>query len=410
MRSLKKNPNLFSSNLEQEALQIFRDRIDKVDEQLVRLFDERAKLVHDVGEWKAKHNREIYDVKREQQVLEKCIKTKRSNLRDAEVQTLFSSVMENFRNIERARNLISIAKKSEKIPRTGIFAFFGFGLMSASVALALLEECPNWVFLIYDPYLSVDDFQLWNEAKAKSSFRMINSSQLQEADFLFLGAPIDVNREFARHFTYNSTKNHASNSTKKNRVILNLGSFQDELDEIFGFHPLAGKEVSGYQSAQADLFYGKTICITHSGERSSTTLKSIEALANLLGAESCVTNHKNHNSSLAYSSHLIQILSMAFGMILGKVGSQSIGKLIPRTAQEFLRLNGSNQKMWQPIFKGNKRMIIKTIEEFEKALQKIKFIISSNQEKPKSESKELNDLFNNSRKVYESFYLKRRTK
>ncbi len=398
---------------ELKTLQKFRDCIDVVDERLIQLFDERASLVFKVGEWKKKHSYEIHDPNREKQILDKIIKSKRVDLKDAEIQTLFMKMIDFYRHTEKARTLINSARESKIISSRGSFGFLGFGLMGASIALALREQFPQWKFLIYDPYLAITEFESWNKANAKSTFQIVNIHQLEDLDFLFLAAPIDINNKFGAQLAL------------KNKLTLNLGSYQDHINNVIGFHPLAGKEVTGYQSAQSDLFYGKTICITHPELISSEALASIECLANSLGAESLATKSDIHNESLAYTSHLLQLLSMSLGLTLEKTHLHHLSQLIPSAAKELLRLNGSDFKMWDPVFRKNQKNLIKALNDFEGNLNDVKSLIATLNtdedlsqvpsinnpiKKNKSNIKSLRDLFSKAHQIYESIYLKRKAK
>lgn len=407
-------------NSEIKLLQDLRDQIDLIDEKLVHLFDDRAALVFKVGEWKKKNNYEIHDPDREKKILDKVSKHKLSNLNNYEIQSLFIKLMEFFRNTEKAHALISQTKAKELFPQKGTFGFVGFGLIGASTGLALSKQFPEWKFLVYDPNLKNDEFEKWNQLNAsnlsaKSKFEIVNLEQLKDLDYLFLAAPIDINQELSNKLV------------KQNKIVLNLGSFQENIKDVIGFHPLAGKEVSGYQSAQSDLFYNKVICITHSEFCPKESITLIQELAHLMGADDFVTSNENHNLSLAYTSHMIQILSMVFGNTLEAQGFNEKIALIPGTAKEFLRLTGSDLKMWEPIIKRNQKNILKAFSEFEKNWREIRSVIQqSNDEsnpnnqqiettkdsfrKVNSHFKNLKDLFVHSHEVYKKLYQKKGSK
>lgn len=406
--------DMLSGN-ELKVLQLFRDKIDWIDQNLIQLFDQRADLVFKVGEWKKENAYEVHDPKREQQIFEKIIKSHRSQLRDSEVQSLFKRMIEFFRQTEKARTLMLAAQESKIVPEKGTFGFLGFGLIGASVALALREQFPQWKFLVYDPYISVSEFESWNKSKTDSAIQIVNIQQLENLDFLFLAAPIDINNKLGAQLA------------EKNKFTLNLGSYQDEIGNVFGFHPLAGKESKGYQAAEANLFYGKTICMTHPRAahqdptpflslRLQETKTIMECLANSLGAELFVVDNDTHNRSLAYSSHLMQILSMALGLTLEKNRFQDLPQLIPNAATELLRLNGSDLNMWGPIFQKNKTCILKAIDDFEANLKDIKLRIAEldtdeetlekQPKKVRSKYFGLSELFLNANKIYKNIYLK----
>lgn len=414
MKNLKKISEVLPSNEVLKPLENFRSEIDSIDQKLIELFDQRAALVFKVGEWKKKNSYEVHDPNREQQILNKIVRSNRKNLKDSELQTLFTKMIEFYRTTEKARSLIQHGLDCNQLPKQGSFGFFGFGLIGASVALSLKEQFPGWNFLIHDPNIKINEFELWNKTKASSIFQIANFDQLKDLDFLFLAAPIDVNFE------------QGLKLVKKNKITLNLGSYQDHIKDVIGFHPLAGKETSGYQAAQADLFYGKTICITHFEFTPHETLEQIKALANILGSEITTTDNEIHNKSLAYSSHLVQLLSMVLGLTLEKNNFSELTALIPNTAKEFLRLNGSDFKMWEPILRKNQKYILTALTDFEKNLKEVKVLISAEanhdqdlQEvlplknsfrKANSHFSNIRELFSKGHQIYESIYHKRKAK
>lgn len=401
-------------NSEIKLLENLREQIDQLDEKLVHLFDERAALVFKVGDWKKRNHYEIHDPEREKKILEKVSNKKLQNLNTYEIQSLFIKLMEFFRNTEKAHALISQTQLKESFPKKGVFGFAGFGLIGASTGLALCKQFPEWKFLIFDPNLKNDEFEKWNTQNAQGKFEIVNLEQLRDTNYLFLAAPIDINQELAQALV------------KCNKIVLNLGSFQANLKDVIGFHPLAGKEVTGYHAAQSDLFYNKVICITHSEFCAKENITLIQELANLMGADSFITTNETHNLSLAYTSHVIQILSMVFGNTLETQGFSEKVSLIPATAKEFLRLNGSDVKMWEPIIRKNHKNILKAFNDFEKNWREIKIIIqqSGDDSSPSQGSentkdsfrkinthfKNLKDLFVHGHEVYKKLYLKKGSK
>ena len=50
-----------------------RKEIDKVDERMLILFEKRMKFIEEISKYKKKNNQEIFDEKREEELLEKNI-------------------------------------------------------------------------------------------------------------------------------------------------------------------------------------------------------------------------------------------------------------------------------------------------------------------------------------------------
>lgn len=73
-------------------LQQCRVRIDEIDEQIVRLFCERMKVVEDVAAYKKANNLPVLQASREAQVLDRVAALAGPELGDA-ARTLFVSIM-----------------------------------------------------------------------------------------------------------------------------------------------------------------------------------------------------------------------------------------------------------------------------------------------------------------------------
>lgn len=78
------------------SLEDIRSKIDEVDRELLRLLDQRAALVHEVGEIKRKDGLEIYAPEREEQLLRKLadLNTKtRGCLPERSIRAIFREIM-----------------------------------------------------------------------------------------------------------------------------------------------------------------------------------------------------------------------------------------------------------------------------------------------------------------------------
>ncbi len=186
--------------------------------------------------------------------------------------------------------------------------------------------------------------------------------------------------------------------SKRNKLILHTGSVLSNLPGVYGFHPLAGKEQTLFHSAQEDLFFGKTICITNTEKIESDQLSLIKSLALALGAKPWVGDTLLHNQKLAYTSHLVQILSMAFGSCLQKQSFEDELELIPANAKQLLRLTGSSYEMWAPIIDKNKTNILQALQDLQTELRKIEEHLQT--------KNDVQSIFNDSLKIYKNIYTK----
>ena len=84
-----------------DRLDLLRREIDDIDEQLVRLLNERAKCALAVGRDKKVSGLEVYQPVREAEVLSHVQRITRGPLDDAAVKRLFERIIDEARRLER---------------------------------------------------------------------------------------------------------------------------------------------------------------------------------------------------------------------------------------------------------------------------------------------------------------------
>lgn len=84
-----------------DRLDVLRREIDSIDEQVVRLLNERAKCALAVGREKKEAGLEIYQPIREAEVLSHVQRINRGPLDDGAVKRLFERVIDEARRLER---------------------------------------------------------------------------------------------------------------------------------------------------------------------------------------------------------------------------------------------------------------------------------------------------------------------
>lgn len=79
----------------------WRVRIDEIDLQLVRLFNERTQCAIEIGHIKKRHGLEIYSPSREAQVIANVTGANQGPLDTEAIRRLFERVIDEARRIER---------------------------------------------------------------------------------------------------------------------------------------------------------------------------------------------------------------------------------------------------------------------------------------------------------------------
>jgi len=74
-------------------LQRIRERIDAIDDQLLKLFSERAECVHEVGVIKKREGLQIYAPEREEALLKKLVKKSDGKLPEKSIRAIYREIM-----------------------------------------------------------------------------------------------------------------------------------------------------------------------------------------------------------------------------------------------------------------------------------------------------------------------------
>jgi len=82
------------------GLDELRERLDILDEQMMALLSERAKVVHKVADFKRYHNIPVYIPEREASLIERLCALNPGPLSDAAVERIYRTIVEEMRKFE----------------------------------------------------------------------------------------------------------------------------------------------------------------------------------------------------------------------------------------------------------------------------------------------------------------------
>lgn len=143
-------------------------------------------------------------------------------------------------------------------------------------------------------------------------------------------------------------------------------------------HPMAGKESSGAELADARLFQGAAWLFTPIGEGESELAQRWRAWIEAIGARTYEIDEDEHDRICAWVSHLPQMLSTALAALLeesfakdadGRAVLEAIGG---RALRETTRLGASPFSMWRDIALTNTEPIAATLYALEQELAHVR--------------------------------------
>ena len=145
---------------------------------------------------------------------------------------------------------------------------------------------------------------------------------------------------------------------------------------FIGGHPMAGKETSGIEAADADIFVGCTYCLVRGGA-TDEAMAQVEAVVRKIGAKPLPLDAQEHDGLVAAISHLPLILSTA--LVAATTKSPRWPKMAKLAASGFgdlSRLASGSPEMSRDICLTNREPILRWIDEFSKELGELRRLVS----------------------------------
>lgn len=144
-------------------------------------------------------------------------------------------------------------------------------------------------------------------------------------------------------------------------------------------HPMAGKEVSGAEHADADLFRGAVWLFTPAvpftpEPRAAAAAGEFRARVEGLGCRTLDMDAARHDELLAWVSHLPQFLATALSALLEDEygGDAELRAIGGRALREMTRLGSSPYSMWGDVALSNTEQIARALEAVERRLARLR--------------------------------------
>ena len=90
-----------SNNQEGQSLEKLRSRIDELDSELLKLLNERAKCVIEIGKIKQKQKKDVLVPLREKELLDRLRKVNKGPMTDAMAIYLFQQIIDTLKDLQK---------------------------------------------------------------------------------------------------------------------------------------------------------------------------------------------------------------------------------------------------------------------------------------------------------------------
>ena len=202
------------------------------------------------------------------------------------------------------------------------------------------------------------------------------------ADIVLLAVPVSATEatfKAIRHLITPSTLVMDVGSTKRDVVDAARRVLRDNVGSFVPAHPIAGKEVSGVEHADADLYYGKQVILTPIERTLTAQLNKAASVWTALGCHVVQMSPQAHDAAYAAVSHLPHLIAFS---LINSITSQPHGadymSLAGPGFRDFTRIAASDPKMWRDVLIANREELLAQSKLFQQTLQSLeKLIINS---------------------------------
>jgi len=145
---------------------------------------------------------------------------------------------------------------------------------------------------------------------------------------------------------------------------------------FIGGHPMAGKETSGINESDPDLFRGCVYCLSPAPNATPRAVQKVEMMVKSIGAMPFFIDPDEHDKLVAGVSHLPMLLSAAFvSSTMGSSAWPEMAKLAAGGYRDLSRLASGNPEMNRDICLSNREEIIRWIDHYLAELKQYRRLI-----------------------------------
>ena len=144
-------------------------------------------------------------------------------------------------------------------------------------------------------------------------------------------------------------------------------------------HPIAGKDVSGVENADVNLYSGRQVILTPIGRTLTEQLSRALSIWTALGCKLKSMSPEAHDAAFAAVSHLPHLLAFAMmNSIKSQEASEDFLALAGPGFRDFTRIAASDPEMWHDIFMANRVQMTLQIDQFKQTLDLLASMIAHN--------------------------------
>lgn len=252
--------------------------------------------------------------------------------------------------------------------------FVGFGLLGASVAAAIKQAQKKIKIRAVSSPATLKRAEELGLADEFYGYKNVDS-WVEGSDVILLCGPI-------LHIL--SIISDLSNTKPSHPVLVSdIGSTKEKICEagfqlpspfsFVGGHPMAGSEKRSLEYNDPSIFENAYWFLCPPDNIQESTYLPLAELVTFLGGQPVLFTPKEHDSTMAWLSHMPQVISSTLaGNLPPRILLKDYQHFAGRGFRDMTRIAGSSWNMWHDILLTNKKAIIQALDEFSNGLMETK--------------------------------------
>ncbi len=201
------------------------------------------------------------------------------------------------------------------------------------------------------------------------------------ADIVLIAVPVAATEATFKAIKHLVTSNMLVmdvGSTKRDVIDAGRRALREHVGSFVPAHPITGKEVSGVDNADPDLYSGRQVILTPIERTLTVQLQKAVDVWTALGCKVLKMSPEQHDAAFAAVSHLPHLIAFA---LMNAISGQPQGKDFLSLAgpgfRDFSRIAASDPKVWRDILISNREELLAQSKIFQRNLHALELMISS---------------------------------
>ena len=261
----------------------------------------------------------------------------------------------------------------------------GVGLIGGSLARAVKKN--NLAEVVFGFGRNLSRLESAQKSNIIDQYSIDISEALDGASIVVIATPVGTFESILRELKPYSTDGMIITDVGSTKMGISQTAREILVEMASCFvpaHPITGKEKSGFESSDEELFINKKVIITPLEINTDKTINSLKKLWEDVGADVDFMSAESHDELLGMTSHLPHML--AFSLVNYLITQNPSASIYAAGGfKDFSRIASGDAVMWRDICLNNRDQIIAHIKGYQETLSALVDAID-NQDKDKLES------------------------